>query len=58
MADPKRLPGPQLRLWDWQLNAACQGMANSMFFHPLDERGDAREACIHQAKARSVETAR
>ena len=51
MADTRRLPDPQVTYWDWQLNAACRGMANSMFFHPPDERGDAREARIDHAKA-------
>ena len=51
MADTRRLPGPQVTYWDWQLNAACRGMASSAFFHPPDERGDLRQARIHRAKA-------
>ena len=34
MADTRRLPGPQLTQWDWQLAAACRGMASTTFFHP------------------------
>ena len=51
MADTRRMPGPHVTYWDWQLNAACRGMASSTFFHPPDERGDLRQARIHQAKA-------
>ena len=51
MADIRRLPQPQVTYWDWQLNAACRGMASTIFFHPPAERGDAREARISQAKA-------
>ena len=43
MADTRRLPEPQLTQWDWQLAAACRGMASTTFFHPPDERGPARE---------------
>ena len=50
MADTRRLPGPQLTRWDWQLAAACRGMASATFFHPPDERGPARAARIHDAK--------
>ena len=50
MADTRRLPGPQLTYWDWQLNAACRGMASTTFFHPPDERGPAREKRIRDAK--------
>jgi WhiB family redox-sensing transcriptional regulator len=34
VADARRLPGPQLTHWDWQLAAACRGMASTKFFHP------------------------
>jgi hypothetical protein len=50
MADNRRLPGPQLTQWDWQLAAACRGMASTTFFHPPDERGPARENRIHDGK--------
>ncbi len=51
MADIRRLPGPQLTYWDWQLNAACRGIASTTFFHPPDERGNERETRINNAKA-------
>ena len=51
MADIRRLPEPQIAHWDWQLNAACRGMASTWFFHPPDERGDARDSRINNAKA-------
>jgi WhiB family redox-sensing transcriptional regulator len=50
VADTRRLPGPKLTEWDWQLHAACRGMASTVFFHPPDERGVAREIRIGQAK--------
>src|SRR6478735_5590509 len=50
VADTRRLPGPQLTHWDWQLAAACRGMTSTTFFHPPDERGPARENRIHDAK--------
>ena len=50
MADTRRLPGPQLAHWDWKLAAACRGMASTIFFHPPDERGPARENRIRDAK--------
>lgn len=51
MADTRRLPGPNADLWDWQLHAACRGMASSFFFHPEGERGPARARREAQAKA-------
>ena len=50
MADTRRLPAPQVAYWDWQLNAACRGMASTTFFHPPAERGDERQARIQNAK--------
>jgi len=50
MTDTGRLPAPQLTYWDWQLNAACRGMAGTMFFHPAGERNGARRARIQNAK--------
>ncbi|GAA2004287.1 WhiB family redox-sensing transcriptional regulator [Nakamurella flavida] len=50
MADTRRLPGPNADLWDWQLDAACRGMASSYFFHPEGERGPARSRREAQAK--------
>lgn len=51
MADTRRLPGPNADLWDWQLSAACRGMASSLFFHPEGERGPARARRETSAKA-------
>ena len=51
MADTKRLPGPQLDYWEWQLEAACRGMDITTFFHPTDERHPAREHRIAAAKS-------
>jgi WhiB family redox-sensing transcriptional regulator len=51
VADTRRLPGPNADLWDWQLHAACRGMASSFFFHPEGERGPARARREAQAKA-------
>ena len=50
MADTRRLPAPQAAYWDWQLNAACRGMPSTMFFHPPDERGPARDTRVHNAQ--------
>lgn len=50
MADTRRLPGAQITYWDWQLAAACRGMASATFFHPPNERGEEREARINNAK--------
>ena len=51
MADTRRLPGPNADVWDWQLDAACRGMASSFFFHPEGERGPARARREAAAKA-------
>ncbi len=51
MADTRRLPGPNADLWDWQLQAACRGLASSYFFHPEGERGPARARREARAKA-------
>jgi len=51
MADIRRLPGPNADMWDWQLNAACRGLASSTFFHPEGERGPARARREANAKA-------
>ena len=44
-------PAQMLICWDWQLHAACRGMASSFFFHPEGERGPARARREAQAKA-------
>ena len=51
MADIKGLPGPHLDAWEWQVDAACRGMCSSLFFHPWEERGPARERREAAAKA-------
>lgn len=55
MADTRRLPGPNADRWDWQLDAACRGMASSYFFHPEGERGPARARREANAKAVCME---
>ena len=42
---------PNADVWDWQLHAACRGMASSYFFHPEGERGPARARREATAKA-------
>ena len=51
MADTQRLPEPLVTNWEWQTTAACRGMDSTMFYHPFNERNEAREARIAQAKA-------
>lgn len=51
MTDTRRLPRPVAQEWDWQLDAACQGLASSVFFHPDGERGAARAGRARRAKA-------
>jgi WhiB family redox-sensing transcriptional regulator len=34
---------PLLRMWAWQMDAACRGMDSSVFFSPESERGRARQ---------------
>ena len=46
-----RLPGRSEAAWSWQLDAACRGMASSVFFHPRNERGPTRLEREQQAKA-------
>lgn len=36
--------------WNWQEEAACQGMDSSIFFHPQNERGSARSKRDRMAK--------
>jgi WhiB family redox-sensing transcriptional regulator len=45
-----RLPQPTTQAWNWQMRAACQGMASSSFFHPWGERGPSRDERVRQAK--------
>jgi WhiB family redox-sensing transcriptional regulator len=51
VADIKRLPGPRIDYYEWQLDAACRGMDSATFFHPAAERNSAREKRIAKAKA-------
>ena len=50
MADITRLPAPTNN-WEWQADAACRGMDSSGFFHPAEERNEARRRRIAAAKA-------
>jgi WhiB family redox-sensing transcriptional regulator len=51
MSDLTRLPGPVTELWDWQLRAACRGLGSEVFFHPDNERGQARSGRDDAAKS-------
>ena len=42
MTDIRRLPGPQVEKWEWQLLGSCRGEDTELFFHPEGERGPAR----------------
>jgi len=44
------LPIPVAESWDWQLSAACRERDAALFFHPDNERGEARDARIVAAK--------
>jgi WhiB family transcriptional regulator, redox-sensing transcriptional regulator len=51
MADFSRLPRPRADLWDWQLLGSCRASDSDLFFHPENERGQARERRETAAKA-------
>lgn len=51
MTDTRHLPKPVAQEWDWQMDAACQGLSSSVFFHPDGERGAARNRRARRAKA-------
>lgn len=51
MAQPRRLPGPNADIWNWQLHGSCRGADSSVFFHPDGERGRARAQRENRAKA-------
>ncbi|PZS34648.1 MAG: hypothetical protein DLM59_04325 [Pseudonocardiales bacterium] len=51
MADIRRLPRPHAHLWEWQLLGACRASDSDLFFHPENERGQARERREVAAKA-------
>nr|WP_206024354.1 WhiB family transcriptional regulator [Rhodococcus sp. 14C212] len=44
------LPPAVAESWDWQLEAACRDRDAALFFHPDNERGDARDDRIAAAK--------
>jgi len=50
MADTSRLPAPLMEYWEWQALAVCRGMDSSVFFHPTEERDEARHERIESAK--------
>ena len=51
MTDIRRLPGPQVEKWEWQLLGSCRGEDTELFFHPEGERGPARRNRDSAAKA-------
>jgi len=51
VADVRRLPVPVTAIWDWQMRAACRNLDSSMFFHPENERGQAKADRDRRAKA-------
>ncbi|MEV6394603.1 WhiB family transcriptional regulator [Streptomyces sp. NPDC051907] len=50
MTDVSRSPRAIQHDWEWQLRAACRGADSGLFFHPHDERGDARVEREREAK--------
>ena len=50
MTDIRRLPGPTVDKWEWQLLGACRGEDSELFFHPEGERGPRRAARETAAK--------
>ena len=51
MTDIRRLPGPQVEKWEWQLLGACRKEDTDLFFHPEGERGPSRSNREAAAKA-------
>jgi WhiB family redox-sensing transcriptional regulator len=51
MTDIRRLPGPTVDKWEWQVLGACRSEDSEMFFHPETERGTRRRAREAAAKA-------
>ncbi|WP_374229671.1 WhiB family transcriptional regulator [Rhodococcus opacus] len=47
---PMELPPPVTDAWDWQLQAQCRTADAALFFHPDNERGQARSSRAHAAK--------
>lgn len=50
VTDVSRLPAPVASVWEWQLDAACREIDNTVFFHPARERGSAKEERDRRAK--------
>jgi WhiB family transcriptional regulator, redox-sensing transcriptional regulator len=50
VTDVRRLPAPVSAVWEWQMNAACREVDNTVFFHPERERGSAKEERDRHAK--------
>lgn len=50
MADIPRLPGPDARQWNWQVDGLCRTLSPEVFFHPEGERGLARRTRAETAK--------
>ena len=50
MTQPRKLPGNDAQLWEWQLQARCRGVDSSVFFHHDGERGKARLQREQRAK--------
>jgi WhiB family redox-sensing transcriptional regulator len=50
MTTTRRLPKPVAETWQWQMHAACRDLSTSRFFHPDNERGNAREKREQRAK--------
>lgn len=51
MANLNHLPMPLQSVYEWQYDAACQGLESARFFSPDAERGARRRAREAQAKA-------
>ncbi len=51
MTDIRRLPGPIVENWEWQLQGACRAYDSELFFHPEGERGPRRSNREAAAKA-------
>lgn len=45
-----KLPPPVSESWDWQMEGACRDVDGALFFHPDNERGEARERRVAEAK--------
>ncbi|MGJ9411525.1 WhiB family transcriptional regulator [Aeromicrobium sp. CF4.19] len=50
MANLKNLPLPLQEVYEWQYDAACQGLESARFFSPDAERGSRRRDREEQAK--------